>query len=317
MYGVTALKNTIAITDERVECPVKDCGTEIKRARRGETLRQAAFFCPHHKIYISPSTFEYEDEQDNLLWYNPEDRALLSALKAFKRESRLARDNSEDAITWNVFRYLENSGRLAGFLTAVVGRPVVNPVPAYWSYSSAVKGVCRSLATARAQFGEAVARSTEPDLVIEADGKMIWVEAKLGSTNKTTPSNPGDTKGYLSGGDRWFEKAFTGDYHAVAVAAERYELMRLWLLGTWIAANEQNEFYLINLRREQDDEMTFGSHIAKLPQAHFIAASWEQFYHWLSDEKPSDAAASRTLQYMRDKGAGYLAGRLTKAFPSL
>ena len=78
----------------------------------GGPLRTVIFLGPQHGIYISPSTFEYADEFDNLLWHDPADRELLAAFKPFKRESRLARDNSEDALTWNVFRYLEKSGRL-------------------------------------------------------------------------------------------------------------------------------------------------------------------------------------------------------------
>jgi hypothetical protein len=317
MYGIKELKKAIAITDEAVECPVTDCATKVKRRRRGEPLRNAAFFCPEHKIYISPSTFDYEHEQDNLLWHEAADRKLLAALKPFKRESRLARDNSEDALTWNVFRYLERSNRLAEFLGSAIGGPVVNPLPAYWSYSGATNGVCPSLVSAREQFGEAVARGTEPDLIIEANGKMIWIEAKLGSTNETSPSNPGDTKGYLSGGERWFAKAFVGDYPSVAVAARRYELMRLWLLGSWAATMKGCEFYLINMTREESREVLFKAHIAQLPHAQFLTASWEQFYRWLEQENTTEPDAARLLKYMQDKSAGYVAGRLAQAFSGL
>jgi hypothetical protein len=317
MYGTPQLKETITITDGTVECPVKGCTTAVERARQGEPLRQPKFLCEQHGIHISPTTFEYADEWDNLLWRDEADRALMSAVKGVKRESRFARDNSEDALTWNVFRYLEKSGRLAEFLGAAIGRPVANAVPVYWSYSSAGKGVCPSLAAAREQFGEAVARSTEPDVIIEADGKVIWIEAKLRSTNETSPSHPADTKGYLSGGERWFEKAFVGDYESIAIAAKRYELMRLWLLGSWAAARDSREFILVNMTRQESSEALFASHIAQLPNAHFLTASWEQFHSWLAAQNINNNDSNRVLQYLSDKGGGYSAGRLRAAFPTL
>jgi hypothetical protein len=288
----------------------------VERARQGDPLRQPRFFCEQHGIYISPSTFEYEDEWANSLWQDESDRQLRGVIKAVKRESRFARDNSEDALTWNVFRYLEKSGRLAEFLTSVIEQPVANAVPAYWSYSSAANGVSPSLALARAEFGEAVARSTEPDLIIESDGTLIWIESKLGATNDTVPTNPQDTKGYLSGGERWFEKAFTGDYQGVAITAGRYELMRLWLLGSWAAVREKRQFYLVNLVSERAHETAFASHIAQMPGAIFVCTTWENFYRWL-ESCPSTADGDRVIQYLRQKSAGYANGALKTAFPTL
>ena len=67
-------------------------------------LIKQLFKCPKHNIYISPTTFEYQSELDNLLWKDEADLDLLDRTKGVKRESRIARDRSEDAVTWNVFR---------------------------------------------------------------------------------------------------------------------------------------------------------------------------------------------------------------------
>jgi len=61
---------------------------------------------PGDKIYITPTTFVYNDFRSNLLWQKESDVALLQKVMAVKRESRMEYDNSEDALTWNVFRYL-------------------------------------------------------------------------------------------------------------------------------------------------------------------------------------------------------------------
>ena len=41
---------------------------------------------------------------------------LIDKIGAVKRESRMARDNGEDAITWNVFRFLEKNRLVENWL---------------------------------------------------------------------------------------------------------------------------------------------------------------------------------------------------------
>jgi len=115
MLGLKELKSTIKVTDTTVECPVKGCREKVARQRKS-FKRQEKFKCPKHNIYISPSTFEYQDELDNILWKEKADLDLFERLNTVKRESRIARDNSEDAVTWNVFRFLENNKLLSGSL---------------------------------------------------------------------------------------------------------------------------------------------------------------------------------------------------------
>jgi hypothetical protein len=203
MYGISSLKPTISITENTVECPVRECQHVVPRARRGENLQDKKFRCPAHGIFISPSTFEYPDRSDNFLRpldEFPEDRALLDAIGTCKREDRLARERSEDAVTWNIFRFLETSGLLAPYLERVNGTRVTAPSLVYWSYCVQSRGVCPTLRESREEFGEEPHRSSEPDLLIKSAEHLIWIEAKLTSTNKTSPNASGHTKKYLSGG---------------------------------------------------------------------------------------------------------------------
>jgi hypothetical protein len=100
MYGWNDLKQRIEITDAKVECPVQGCENRVERRRDGQSLRDCRFLCRSHQIYITRSTFEYVEEEKNLLWCRDEDHELLRKIKrpGIKRECRLARDNSEDAL---------------------------------------------------------------------------------------------------------------------------------------------------------------------------------------------------------------------------
>ena len=63
MFGARDLKAKISVTDTKVDCPVKGCHEAIKRQRK-YFRREPQYQCPSHGIYISPSTFEYENELD-------------------------------------------------------------------------------------------------------------------------------------------------------------------------------------------------------------------------------------------------------------
>ncbi|MDI3527078.1 MAG: hypothetical protein PWR03_1261 [Tenuifilum sp.] len=82
MYGLKELKPAIKIEENSVECPVKGCSIKVER-QRITFKREQKYQCPVHKIYISPTTFEYETEQDYLLWYdNAEKKLYTNILKA-------------------------------------------------------------------------------------------------------------------------------------------------------------------------------------------------------------------------------------------
>jgi hypothetical protein len=134
MFGVSDLKSTIKVTDSYVECPVRDCITIVPRQRRKSHCSEE-FSCPKHNIYISPSTFEYHNYADNLLWKDKTDLELLQRIFPVKRESRIAHDNSEDALTWNVFRFLEKENLLQNYLSRFSNIKEKDTEIMYWSYS--------------------------------------------------------------------------------------------------------------------------------------------------------------------------------------
>lgn len=301
-----------------MQCPVRGCSTSVPVQRR--TFRRSLeFFCQTHSVYIGRSTFEYERDADNLLSHTPEDQALLAAIKPFKRESRMARERSEDALTWNVFRHLETSGHLTPWLGKLTGGKASAAVVHYWSFEASTGDTWAPLAEARAAFGELEGRGSEPDLVITTDDAHIWVEAKLGAGNVTTPSDiDGAKQRYTRGGGGWYASVVSSPFETVAVELRRYELLRLWLLGSWAAARHGKRFVLLNLVREGFEE-----DVPSFVAAHFPAdadrmvhrATWESVYRAIDAARPHAAADAGLLQYLQGKTLGYDGrGRLMRAF---
>ena len=128
MFGMKELKPSIEKTKTSVECPVKGCKTKVNRMTKsipksldshlargdgGRIKEFEEYFCKEHRIYITPSTFIYEDLKDNLLWYGKD---IFDAILEVKRvKAQLYHDNSEDAVTWNVFRFLERNKLVSEF----------------------------------------------------------------------------------------------------------------------------------------------------------------------------------------------------------
>jgi hypothetical protein len=318
MFGIKDLKESIQIIGDKAECPVKGCNEKVEKQKE-HFKRENKFMCPAHNIFISPSTFEYSDESDNLLWKDGLDLDLLKRIRKVKRESRMARDNSEDAVTWNVFRFLEKNHIIEEFLSSLVSIPLKSSEVIYWSYSQKEnKDTCWSeLKKAREEFGEKEKRGSEPDIIIKTDKALFFIEAKLTAGNETVPSDKSDSKEYETGGNNWFSKVFKTNYEEVAKKEKKYELMRFWLLGTCIAKGLGLNFYLINLVRSEREsciEEIFRQYINENEQRHFRRVTWESIYEYISN-KSSSREKDTILGFFRNKTIGYDGeGKLQRAF---
>ncbi len=313
MFGVKELKESIKIT---VECPVEGCSEKVERQRK-VFKREERFRCPKHNIYISPSTFEYEGELDNLLWKDKADLDLLKRIKEVKRESRIARERSEDAVTWSVFRFLERNNFVEETLGSIICANLESPEVIYWSYSQRENFSWSGLNKARKEFGEEIKRSSEPDIIIKAKNALLFIEAKLTARSETVPSDTGNSKRYETGGDNWFSKVFKSDYRTVAITDKKYELLRFWLLGTWIAKQQNLNFYLVNLvlsERDKKIESIFKRHIYENQRMKFIRITWEDIYQQILNSGLPGRDKDKMMEYFRNKTLGYDSRKLQKAF---
>jgi hypothetical protein len=333
MFDMSNLKSCIGENNEKLECPVSNCHVTIKIMKKGdpqkldsylvgeiteeEKQKLKDYFCPEHKIYITPTTFVYEDYKDNLLWHDERDNDLLSNILKKKRvKAQLHHEKSEDAVTWNVFRFLERNQFIDGFLSMVIGTGLKSSEVIYWSYSQRNNNTWLPLEKARSEFGEDNKRGSEPDIIIKTNKALFFIEAKLSASNETEPSDKNNYKKYLSGGNGWFSEVFDSDYEIVAKKKKKYELMRFWLLGTWIAKQNNLDFFLINLVLSEHEpciEEILKQHINENKRRHFRRVTWENVFEYiLKSNITSDKDIM--LNYFRNKTIGYKDGKLQKAF---
>jgi len=316
MLGIEELKDSIQMTEKTVECPVKGCSEKVEKQRE-VFKREERFKCPKHNIYISPTTFEYQIETDNILWKESDDLNLFKRIKTVKRESRIARDNSEDAVTWNVFRFLERNDLVESTLSSIIGSTLKSSEVIYWSYSQRENSSWSKLNKAREEFGEELKRGSEPDIIIKTDNALLFIEAKLTANNETVPSDQSNSKKYETGGNNWFSKAFKSDYKTVAIVEKKYELLRFWLLGSWIAKQKDLGFYLVILvlsEQEKHIEAIFKRHLCEDTRMKFIRITWEDIYQQILNSDTPGIKKDTMIKYFRNKTIGYENGKLRRAF---
>ena len=343
-YGWNSLKNIIKIENNKIQCPVSGCKNMVpKMTNNTPTLKQhkedlQEYCCNSHKnqikIYISPTTFRYDNVLDNILW--KEDFEKLIKNKNFKKRfvDQFDHDNSEDALSWNVFRFLEKNDMIEGFLEKMFKNPIETSEVIYWAYSQSQDDngcIWKPLDEARNIFELKPSSGSEPDIIIKTDSSLFLIEAKLKANNLTPKSenvekranNPGK---YITGGNKWFDKVFKTDYRKI-VSDRKYELMRFWILGTWIAKQEHKplDFYLINLVRKEKEkniEEEFRKHIKENLNGEynriFRRMTWEDIYEYISNHTIQNKNKTTILKYFENKTIGYNAnGGLQKAFPTL
>jgi hypothetical protein len=193
-----------------------------------------------------------------------------------------------------------------------------NPEVIYWSYYQKENGVWSELNKAREEFGELLKRGSEPDIIIKSDNALFFIEAKLTAGNKTVPSDTSSYKKYETGGDNWFSKVFKSDYKTVAIDEKKYELLRFWLLGTWMAKQMSLDFCLVNLtliEKDKDIEVIFKRHLYENQGMKFIRLTWEDIYQQILSSGLYGIDKDLMMEYFRNKTIGYdKKGILQRAF---
>ena len=335
MLGTDELKENIQPEADRVECPVRGCRKKVTKMKKGDpksldsylkrrktneaTQKFAGFFCAEHRIFVTPSTFIYEDLKDNLLWYEGKDKEVLDKILKEKRvKAQLYHDNSEDAVSWNVFRFLERNNLIEDFLSSITGTPIKSSEVIYWSYSQKEDNSWSELNKARKEFGEEIKRGSEPDIIIKTDKALFFIEAKLTAANRIdfdrshTAKDKEERIARYSRGDRFLKLPF-GDI----LDDGFYELGRFWVIGCSIAERLNLDFYLINLvlsEREEEIEDFFKKHIEENERRKFMRVTWERIYEYIY-RRASGEEKDIMIRFFKNKTLGYNGkGELQPAF---
>jgi len=301
-----------------VPCPVLGCKYSVDRmTKNGPNLDSDKtllynYLCPDHRIYISPSTFEYENPLQSILWRTPADKDALSVFRipnGKRTWSRMGRENDEDSLTWNVFYFLEKYNLLGQFLSVHVksqyGYFDTNvKKTVYWSVDMQQNQVWQDLIQARNVLGESDFHGSEPDLFLVTENHVILLEVKFKSEAYTKRD---DIPQYYEDAEKELQVFSVSLKEAVEQLG--YEMVRFFLLGTALESITKKQFCYITLTRsEQDNDLLCKvKKVVKNPQT-LIHINWgqvEKFLSGISLQGKAKAEKRILTRYLNGKTAGY------------
>jgi hypothetical protein len=276
--------------------------------------------CPKHGIRCHLSgknaTYSYQDVRRNII-ASPDLFANRIVGHPFKYEShRLGSENSEDALTWNVFRSLQEAGQLAEVARWITGQDIdTEPYLFLWGIQITDNSFrpWDLLIEARERFETnlPVTRPlTEPDIGLFLPGHyLVLIEAKYTSPNT-----------YYTDGPRRDERSLTKQellslyldpaLRILNVEAARevervyYQLWRNTVFAEWMSreARDDTRAYHASLTRattESEACSMFRQVIRPEFQDRFTQVNWEDIFHLVDDNGKS----GRVKRYLSTKTA--------------
>ncbi len=319
-YGTKDLDPQVICVSQsprRVRCYVRGCRHILRTPTRYETGEA----CPEHGIRChfsySGATYSYADARGNTI-ASPNLLATRIIGHPFKFEShRLGLERSEDAVSWNVFRSLQEAGCLGRFARAITGDTcTVEPFLYLW-------GICTSddtfdpmelLIAARKRFESnlPVERPyTEPDIMIHLPGRyLILIEAKFTSPNTTYARGPRKDAQSLTL-DELLEIYHDPQLQILAYRQAQmapqvhYQLWRNMTFSEWMSREDHRNTraFHVNLVREGFEKSAVAAfHRLVTPdfKDRFRRLTWESIYRSFA----GNPALDTMCQYLENKTAG-------------
>jgi len=317
-YGVAELDPVIQrypSDPDLVRCFVSGCTEWVRRASRTPTRD----YCPIHgiRLHASPTykpTYGYADVTRNVIVdvENFVSRVIGHPYKYDPSPWRLASENSEDMLSWNVFRSFSEAQLLGTLVQEFLGEESPKKPDLYlwgirindgsfqgWDLLDRARQRFESRLPVRRPY-------TEPDIALHLPGYyLILIEAKFGSPNTTYV--PGDRH---EAQDLTFAELL-GIYHdpelrildhglALRQSQIHYQLWRNLVFAEWMAAIEgtRTRAYHVNLVREgyeTEAAETFGRLVRPEFRTRFHQWTWEALYRGFC-QRPEMARCARYLE---------------------
>lgn len=213
----------------------------------------------------------------------------LSTVTKTRKIQRFSRPRAEDALTWVVFRFLQEQRSLRQLLgnlgIASARNAHAEPLLLLWGVPvplvsrDGLEVHCR-LRAALDAIGEAKNARTEPDVMLDF-GKhgLVIIEVKLDARNERRSAD-------YAPWDKYFDATEAFRKEGAVRESGLYELARNWRVGWELTREPRRRFTLLNLgpeslfrigRRDLPWVGDFGSAINQPRGDRFMTMSWPQF----------------------------------------
>jgi hypothetical protein len=220
---------------------------------------------------------------------------------------RMGFNTSEDALSWIFFSYFVRYNKL-NILLKLLGFKNDRILNIYfWGVSYIDPSINNNfrkvlIEVLKNEFNEEENYYSEPDIIIETENKILFIEVKYNSANSYEKS--------LRKIERYLKKEYYSDIEK-AKKSLYYELIRNWSIGNKISKNK--EYYLLNigLKRKFDNENKNAR--IKLFQeslnnkSNFIRITWENIMENLNKEDIDSYFMEKMNRKIFNKANGHFA----------
>lgn len=296
-------ENVVKRTDGGMTCPLV---AHDREWLRWQDENYAKGSIPHAEPEVSfrvSPTYVLSDARDNFIAGRPLIDQLLGGAWDKAETHRLGNENSEDALTWNVFRSLQEGGLLRALTPLLCEcRLQVEPDLYLWGRRILDAGAepWERLAHVRVELEPMHRQQTEPDAVLHLPGwGWVFIEAKFGSRVTTSP-NEERMQQWLR---RYPEKSpwlFNLDECGEVPPHEFPEQLLRNIVFADRVAHEGERAHVVLLTREKEStpvEDWLGRCLSEDAEVTFSRLSWEAIYRAL----PDDPALSTLRHYLDGK----------------
>lgn len=268
----------------------RECGESVIPASQKDGRASS----PAAAIYVCKCGFRYSNSRDPIARTAFAPTAALNVPERFRSEltttlkaaanvanrpsklSKFTYSTSEDAVTWTIFRWLQQKQALGLVAGATHSPPQGDPEILFWGAPAGGRPteLSRELQTICRGVDGNEDRLTEPDIVIAWPAEVFFVEVKYRAKNEHKSGYTHFPR-YTTGPGAEGLFAFPPD----EVAAEGwYELTRNWRIGSQLARARMARFTLVNLAptKLESEASAFQRTIAAGSARRFAFLAWKQ-----------------------------------------
>ena len=252
--------------------------------------------------FHASSTYVLVEPLDNIIVGRDLVARILAGGTGKAETGRLGNENSEDALSWNVFRSLQEAGALGRVARGLVGADVPDDVELFlWGSRVTATGIepAPAIKSALNALEPSRGRRTEPDIVLRIAGwGWLVIEAKL---NSATPRLKEDRL------EQWIERYARpsgGVLDEAALAAADPARIPGQLLRNVALANRLRDtsershvVALVPSTSRTDLGSLVRPFVAATGPVTFSTATWEMIH----DSTGEDPATGPLRDYLRDK----------------
>ncbi|HKL85766.1 MAG TPA: hypothetical protein VJ861_05495 [Treponemataceae bacterium] len=216
------------------------------------------------------------------------------------KKIKLGFNTSEDALTWTVFRHLQISNGISALIESITSNKSTGQcVVYYWGTpvtdeDMIITSKRKLLESVLLEIGENDQKMSEPDIIIEDDETLIFLEIKFGSLNDSQDTSE---KWKKYDNRRYFKENIMN-----VPNLREYQLVRNWCIGNMLAEKTGKKFKLINLvfsDKDTNDLAEFKDNLNQTEKSAFKRMNWrillqdiaqteesQWLVSWLSTRKP-------------------------------